>query len=351
MIGFQNQPASGYRQYRVLAMTSDTATRKKLGALDRLQPVFLLSAIGIGLLTADRMPDLAARLGWLVSAGVFVVIYLIMLGVRERNILQAFRRLKPTAIALLLNFVFTPALAWGLGYVFLRGNPDIWVGLILYLVTPCIGWYLVFTDLADGDVELGVSLLFWNVVLQILLLPVYLWFLAGQIVAVEIDIIARSIVLFLILPYALAWVTRQAWASLHAGAASIGDALPLSPLKTAALMIVIAAMFASQGGVLFENPSVVWWMIAPGLVFFAVIFLVAISVSRAAGLSYPETALLVFTTAARNSEVSLAVAVTAFTSPLIALTVVIGPAIELPVLIIFVSCLRWMRARGVVGTI
>ncbi|MGI3211902.1 arsenic resistance protein [Roseovarius tibetensis] len=110
-------------------------------------------------------------------------------------------------------------------------------------------------------------------------------------------------------------------------------------------MLVIAAMFASRGRVLLDNPGVILLIIGPGAAFFVVIFIVTLGVSRMANLTYPQTALMVFTTPVRNSEVSPAVAVTAFTSPLIALTVVIGPAIELPVLIVMLNILKQLRTR------
>jgi len=324
-------------------LSDSTSPRRSLGLLDRLQPLLLVGAIALGLLVAAGMPVLAGGLGWLVQAGVFVVIYLVMLGVREHGLLAAFSRIRPTAIALAFNFVLTPLIAWALGWLFLRDVPDVWVGLILYLVTPCIGWYLVFTDLADGDVELGLSLLIWNILLQVTLLPLYMWALAGRIVTIEVSAIAGSVLAFLVLPYGLAWLTRRGMARRGVQAA----ALPwLSLGKTAALMVVIAAMFASQGSVLFENPAIVWRMIAPGAVFFALAFALALLFGRLARLTYPEVALLTFTTTARNSEVSLALAVTAFASPLVALTVVIGPAIELPVLILILRALVWVRAQG-----
>ena len=322
---------------------STTAPRRSLGLLDRLQPLLLIGAIGLGLLLAAGAPALAAGLGWLVKAGVFVVIYLVMLGVRESGLLAAFGRIRPTAIALTVNFVLTPLVAWGLGWLFLRDAPDVWVGLILYLVTPCIGWYLVFTDLAEGDVELGLSLLVWNILLQVTLLPLYMWALAGRIVTIEVGAIVESVLAFLVLPYALAWASRRGLAARSMQP----SALPwLGAGKTAALMVVIAAMFASQGAVLFDNPAIVWRMIAPGAVFFALAFALALLFGRLARLTYPEVALLTFTTTARNSEVSLALAVTAFASPLVALTVVMGPAVELPVLVLILRALAWVRAQG-----
>lgn len=316
-----------------------------LGSLDRLQPVLLLGAIGLGLGLASLAPERAAAAGSVVKIGVFLVIFLVMLGVRTGEVCAAFRRWRPTSLALAINFLFTPLFAWFLGWLFLQPHPEVWVGLVLYLLTPCIGWYLVFTDLAGGDVELGLSLLVWNLFLQILLLPVYLWGLAGQIVTLDVRVVLESVGLFLVLPLVLAEIVKWTWRGAVAPN-PIGERLPLDLFKTVMLALVIAAMFASQGRVLFENPSVVAWMILPGLAFFTAIFLVALAAARLVGLDYPEAALLVMTTAARNSEASLGVAVGAFSNPLVALTVVIGPAFELPVLVAMVQLLKHIRARG-----
>ena len=314
-----------------------------LALLDRIQPILLLSAIALGLALAKAAPTLAGKLAPLVTAGVFLVIYFIMLGVSTRGIMHAFTRWKPTSLAIGINFLLTPLIAWVLGYLFLRNDPDIWVGLILYLVTPCIGWYLVFTELAKGDVELGVSLLFWNVVLQIVLLPVYMALLAGTVVHVEMTDMLRSVITFLVLPLALAAATRWLLGRFAISVEAATKKVALPYLKAMTLMTVVTAMFASQGAVLFENPAVVLKMILPGIAFFVIALSMAIVAGRLFRLGYPEFALLVFTTTARNSEASLAVAVTAFTSPLVALTVVIGPSIELPVLILFLRIVLSLR--------
>lgn len=317
-----------------------------LSHLDRAQPFLLLAAIAVGLGIADGWPALAHGLAPLVTSGVFLLIYFIMFGVSTGGIMRAFARWKPTALAIGINFAVTPLLAWLLGYLFLRDAPDIWVGLILYLVTPCIGWYLVFTELGHGDVELGISLLFWNVVLQIVLMPLYLALLAGTVVSINVSDVLSSVLMFLVLPFALAELTRQVLVRLDIPPEMVAKKIALPYLKMATLMTVIAAMFASQGAVLFDNPAVVIKMILPGLVFFALAFLMAIAAGHIFRLSYAERVLLVFTTTARNSEASLAVAVTAFASPLVALTVVIGPSIELPVLILILHILLWMRQKG-----
>lgn len=317
---------------------------KGLPYLDRIQPVLLMISIGIGLIIADLAPLLSKKLIPVVTFGVFLVIYLIMVGVDFRNLLNAFTKIKPTTLAIVINFVFTPLYAWFLGYLFLQNNPDVWVGLILYLLTPCIGWYLIFTELADGDVELGISLLAYNVFLQIALMPVYMKVLAGRIIFIDINRILKSIFIFLIIPLILSVITRKV---MKIKGILIEDFKPnISYLKTGTLILVIIAMFASQGSVLFNNPEIVIRMILPGLIFFFSVFTVALGVGYLFGLNYREVALLSFTLTARNSEASLAIAATAFTSPLVPLTVVIGPSIELPVLIIILRILMWIRGRG-----
>ncbi|MEX2444036.1 MAG: bile acid:sodium symporter [Alkalispirochaeta sp.] len=323
--------------------TDSVKSDKELGVFDRVQSFLLLSAMAIGLVLAVAAPTVAPRLAPLVTAGIFLVIYFIMLGVSTRGIMHAFTRWKFTAVAIGINFLITPLIAWLLGYLFLQGDPDIWVGLILYLVTPCIGWYLVFAELAKGDVELGVSLLFWNVVLQIILMPVYMMLLAGSFVHIEMVGVLRSVLTYLVLPLLLAGMTRWALGRASISIETAKEKVKLPYLKTITLMVVVAAMFASQGSVLFANPGVLLKMILPGLAFFVLAFLVSIIAAKIFGFTYREFAMLVFTTTARNSEASLAVAATAFASPLVALTVVIGPILELPVLILLVRATLWIK--------
>jgi ACR3 family arsenite transporter len=317
---------------------------KKLGLLDKSQPILLLVSVLLGLILYKLTPGLSQNLIPLVEIGIFLVILLIMLGTDTKGILNAFTIWKPITIALVINFVFTPAYSWFLGYIFLRNNPDIWVGLILYLITPCIGWYLVFTELAEGDVALGVALLAWNIFLQIALMPLYMWLLARRLIFINFTNIFYSIFGFLILPFIISRLIRWYLLSKKHSLGYLGRPI-FTYLKTAILMIVIISMFASQGKVLFENPLIIARMIIPGIVFFFSIMIISIIVGYIFGLKYKEVALLVFTTTARNSEVSLAIAVTAFSSPLIPLTVVIGPSIELPVLIIILRILLWIKSK------
>ncbi len=321
--------------------------KKGLGVLDKYQPIFLLISIVLGLLIFKFFPSFSNKLISLVSVGVFLVIFFIMLGVDTSGILNAFKKLKPTTIAIIINFLLTPFFAYLLGYLFLRNSPDIWVCLILYLITPCIGWYLIFTELADGDVHLGIALLTWNVFLQIALMPVYMLVLAGKLISFNIYNILYSVIIYLLLPFLLSRLIKWIIIKTNKSVEDFSQKFKISYLKTFILMIVIVSMFASQGKILFENPYIVIKMILPGIIFFFSIFLISTIVAKMFRLNYQEYALLVFTTTARNSEASLAIALTAFSSPLIPLTVVIGPSIELPVLIIILNLLKIIKSKNI----
>ena len=326
------------------------AVRRGLSTRDREKPFLLLAAVAVGLLV-NRLVGGAEALLPLVEVGVFLVIFAVMLPVEITDVGRAFRKVKPTLLALAINFVFIPAFAWGLGWALLRGIPDVWAGVILYTLTPCIGWYLIFTDLAEGDVPWGMALLPWNITLQVALLPVYLYLLVGQIVPLDVAALARSVVLFLILPFALGWVVQRTVIARR------GREFFFGPVKRAtgevklwALVIVIVAMFASQRALDLGDLGQVGLIIAALLAFFAVLFGVALAVGRIARLSYAENVTLAFTTTARNSEAIIGVAVSAFPGhPLVYLAIVLGPVVELPVLLLLARLLVALRNRMAAG--
>jgi len=316
------------------------SSQTRLGAADRLQPVFLLAAIGIGLAIGRLAPAAATIAANAVSAGVFVLIALVLLNVNPRNVAATFARKRFLAAAIMLNFAVNPVMAWVLGGMFLADEPDLRIGLILFLVTPCIGWYLIFTEIAGGDTELGVGLLGVNVILQILLLPVYLALFVGAAGTVDIATILRSIALYLVLPAVAAAAIRGWWAHQGRSASVEQERLRLSACKTATLAVVIVSMFASQSDAIFDDLDAVGRLVAPMVSFFVLAYCIAVTAARRLGLPHDQTALLVFTTSSRNSEASLAIAATAFVSPLVGLTVALGPVIELPLLVIMTRLLR-----------
>jgi len=327
-------------------------TTARLGLADRLQPLILLASIGGGLALGRLLPGIADTAATAVSVGVFVMITLVMLNVNPRNVGTMLERKRFLTAAIVLNFVVNPAIAWALGSVFLSGHDDLRIGLILFLVTPCIGWYLIFTELAGGDTELGVGLLGINVILQVLLLPVYLALFVGGSATVDVGTIVESVLLYLLLPAVLAGRIRAWWASRSRVAADEQERLHVSEFKTLTLSLVIVSMFASQADVIFDELESVQRLIVPMVLFFGLAFALALLVARRLGLPHAQTALLVFTTTSRNSEASLAIAATAFASPLVALTVALGPVLELPLLIAMTRLLqtRVRRAFGQTST-
>lgn len=318
-----------------------------LALLDKIQPAALILSIFVGLLIAQQLPWVSQPMAWVVPVGVFVVIYSVFISTEVREVINAFKNVKSLLLAIFLNFALVPPYVWFLGYVFLANYPDAWVGLLLYLIPPCIGWYLAFTNLAGGNVPLGVSLLGWNVSLQIVLMPIYLYVFAGSVISVDLLQILTSVGMYLVLPFALGWVTRRLIARVRGVDYFQKSVKPqLSVLRFAAVSLVIVAMFSSQGGRLLENPLVLTLVIPPALVYFFSTFALSLALGRLFKLPYGDVALLSFTTTAKNSEASLAIAISAFpANPLVAMVVAIGPAIELPMLVLFLQILLWVKNR------
>lgn len=326
-------------------LSGRAAERNSLSASDRWQPATLMASVAAGLTLGATAPSVGQRLGPVVTIGVFALITLVMLGLDLDAVRNGLGRRRFLATATALNFVVNPLLAWGLAHLYLSGHPNLRIGLIVFLVTPCIGWYLVFTELARGDVALGASLLGINIVLQILLLPVYLLAFVGQSEGFELSAIAESVVAFLVAPATIAWVVRRAGRRIEVVRRARASC-DQSWVKTAALVAVIVAMFASETDTILNNPDVVLRLLPAYISFFAVAFLVAVATGKASGFTDSEVVALVFTATSRNSEASLALAATAFASPLVALTVIAGPIIELPLLILMTRILARPAMRA-----
>lgn len=324
-----------------------TRERRTLSVRDETKPFILIGAVIVGILLNRLLGGGVGWLLWVVQLGVFFVIFAVMLPVEIADVSRAFRKVKPTVIALIINFVFIPLFVWAAGWLFLRQFPDVWAGVILYALTPCIGWYLIFTDLAEGDVAWGMALLPWNITLQILLMPLYLWFLVGKVLPLDLGQLAVSILLYLIAPFALAYVVQ------HAVIARRGRDYFFGPVKHAmgevklwALVVVIVAMFASQSSLGIRDLGMVALIIGVLVLFFLVLFMLALVIGRLAHLSFAENATLAFTTTARNSEAIIGVAVGAFPGhPLVYFAIILGPIVELPALLVISRVLLALRER------
>ena len=307
-----------------------------LSTKDKEKPFILMGAAVAGLVIQHLIGEAVPALLYVTEIGVFLVILAVMLPIELTDVGQAARRVKPTALAIFINFVFIPLFAWAAGWVVLRQYPDFWVGAILYTLTPCIGWYLIFTDIAKGNVAWGIALLPWNVVLQVLLLPVYLYLLVGKVIPVDFWALSRSVGLYLVAPFVLSFVIRRAIIATRGRDYFQGSFKQvLGPVKLWALVLVIVSMFVSQSPIGLSELSTVGLLIVFLIGFFLALFLIAVLAGRVFGLSYEDNATLAFTTTARNSEAVIGVAVSAFPGhPLVYLAIILGPIVELPMLLL-----------------
>jgi len=320
---------------------------RKLSVRDETKPLILIAAIVVGILLNRLLGAGAKSLIGVVEIGVFFVIFAVMLPVEIKEVSRAFRKVKPTALALFVNFIFIPIFAWLIGALFLRNEPDIWAGVILYTLTPCIGWYLIFIDLAQGDVAWGMALLPWNITLQVVLMPLHLYFLVGQVLPIDVGALARSVILYLFLPFVLAYVLQKVIIARRGRDFFFGPVKHfMGEVKLWALVIVIVAMFASQSALGVGNLGRIALIIGVIALFFLVLFVIALALGKAAGLTYEENTTLAFTTTARNSEAVIGVAISAFPGhPLVYFAIILGPIVELPVLLLISRLLLMLKGR------
>ncbi|MBI2956632.1 MAG: arsenic resistance protein [Acidobacteria bacterium] len=305
-----------------------------LSWVERFEPALLLSAVALGLGLARAAPGAAAVSERVLTPALMLLLGAIFYRVPLRRLRVALGHRRYFAAALALNFVLMPLVAYALGWLFLRSEPALWLGLILVLVTPCTDWYLVFTALARGDVPLNLALLPWNLLLQLALLPLYLYLFTRALVPLDFSLLTQSFLLFVLIPFAAAQLLRRFLSGAAPEQASV-------ILQYAALTVLIVALFAQQGRVLFDRPQVVLKLLPPVALFFLLASFAALAVGRVAAFSAPSRAALACTACARNSPLTLSLALLLFPAyPLVALTQVIEPLLELPFLILLAYILR-----------
>ena len=330
-----------------LTTTTTTPPARRLSIRDEAKPFILIAAVaaGIGINRAvDGGPE---DYHWIVQAGLFLVIFTVMAFVEITGIGQAFRKVKPTALAITTNYVIVPAFAWSLGWLLLRDHPDLWAGVILYTLTPCIGWYLIFIDLAKGNMDWGLAMLPIDIALQLVLLPVYLWLLIGKVVPIDMIDLIRSVAIFLALPFAAAYLTRAQLVRCKGRDFTYGPyKRAVGELKLWALVAVVIGIFATQPALDNSDLGGVGLIIGTITLFFIGVFGIALIVGRTFKLGYADTTTLVFEVTARNSESVIGIAAVAFHDrPLVTLAIVIGPIVELPALLMLSRTMLKLSAR------
>ncbi|MED4770532.1 arsenic resistance protein [Cytobacillus firmus] len=311
--------------------------------IEKFQTFIILIAVGIGLLLG-QFSFFEEHADSFIIPFLLFMLYGLFLTIPLKGLKNAFKNIKFLSTDVILNFLWTPLLAWGLGAIFLSEHPALWLGFILLLVTPCTDWYLIFTSIAKGNISLSTSVLPVNLILQVILLPIYLLIFSGTIETVGVSTILESVVLVLLVPFILASLTRNFLKKRQEILEK--KIIPLfASSQMLFLCLAIVAMFASQGSYLLSNLEVIWLMLIPLSLFYMINFILAQTVGKVFKYNYEDTVSLSMAIIARNSPISLAIVLTAFPGqPLIALALIIGPLIELPVLALATQGL--LRIRG-----
>ncbi|MFC7063837.1 arsenic resistance protein, partial [Halobacillus seohaensis] len=234
------------------------------------------------------------------------MLYITFLQIPIEEIKKAFKNIKFTYTSIIINFVWTPILAWLLAIVFLGDNPALYIGFIMLMVTPCTDWYLIFTGIAKGNVALSTAILPLNLILQIILLPIYLLIFGGTTEVIELSFLVESILIVLFIPLVLSFLTKMVLRNKQ----QLRDNLiyNLSVLPIIFLSLAIIAMFASQGQLLLDNLDLMWQITIPILLFFIVNFIVGQRIGRFMKFPISDRTSLSLTTLARNSPIALAIA-------------------------------------------
>lgn len=300
--------------------------------IKKYQTVIIILAVIIGLLFGHF--DLVAQYSSnLIVPLLMTMLFGLFLSLDLKKLRSSFLNLKFSVSNIIINFIWTPIFAYILGSIFLSQELALWIGFVMLMVTPCTDWYLVFTGVAKGNVSLSTAILPINLILQVVLLPIYLMIFFGETGNIELASIVESILLVLVVPFVLALLAKKV--ILYKNNPLTGSIHFFTKSQVIFLALAVVAMFASEGKNLTDNPNIIYILLIPFLVFFTVTFVLAQLVSRILTFNYEDKVSLTMTTMARNSPISLAIAVAAFPEqPLIALSLIIGPLIELPVLVI-----------------
>lgn len=303
--------------------------------------IFLAVIIGISIGQVEAIRNNAETF---IVPLLVAMLYITFLQIPIEEIKKAFKNIKFTYTSVIINFVWTPILAWLLALLFLGDNPALYIGFIMLMVTPCTDWYLIFTGIAKGNVALSTTILPLNLILQVILLPFYLLIFGGTTGVIKLSFLMESILIVLFIPLVLAFLTKMSLRNKQ----QLRDNLisNFSVLPIIFLSFAIVAMFASQGQLLLDNLDLMLKITVPILLFFTVNFIIGQKVGQLMKFPYGDRASLSLTTLARNSPIALAIAMTAFPDqPLIALTLVIGPLLELPILAIITQLLLVIKKR------